>query len=283
MVLFDALEDASFREVNDMNGVGTLKQIESDVFQFNKEPELAEKLKDFAIRLVLTAHPTQFYPGSVLGIINDLSKALSENNASQINMYLQQLGKTPFFKNQKPTPYDEAVSLIWYLENIFYPASGRIVSNLKSHFPEAISDANAVITMGFWPGGDRDGNPNVTTEITLKVADSLRGSIIKCYYLDVRRLKRRLTFKGVDTILNDLERQLYNNIFIPGHRTEIKKQDIVDALNRIKDIMIHQHNSLFLHLVDNLINKVNVFGLHFASLDIRQDSSVLNSCDQGHC
>ncbi len=277
VVLFDALEDASFREVNDMNGAGTLKQIESDVFQFNKEAELTEKLKDFAIRLVLTAHPTQFYPGSVLGIINDLAKALAENNASQINMYLQQLGKTPFFKNQKPTPYDEAVSLIWYLENIFYPASGRIVSNLKNHFPDAISDANSVITMGFWPGGDRDGNPNVTTEITLKVADSLRGSIIKCYYLDVRRLKRRLTFKGVDTILNDLERQLYNNIFIPGHRTEIRKQDILDSLNRIKDIMIHQHNSLFLHLVDNLINKVNVFGLHFASLDIRQDSSILTS------
>jgi phosphoenolpyruvate carboxylase len=274
VVLFDALEDASFREVNDMNGVGTLKQIESEVFQSNKQEELAVKLKDFAIRLVLTAHPTQFYPGSVLGIINDLSRALAENNASLINMYLQQLGKTPFFKNQKPTPYDEAISLIWYLENIFYPASGRIVSHLKTHFPDAISDSNAVITMGFWPGGDRDGNPNVTTDITLKVADSLRGSIIKCYYLDVRRLKRRLTFKGVDTILNDLEKQLYNNIFIPGHRTVLKKHEILDALTRIKEIMIYQHNSLFLHLVDSLINKVNIFGLHFASIDIRQDSSV---------
>ena len=41
---------------------------------------LEKKLKDFSVRLVLTAHPTQFYPGSVLGIINDLSKALAENN-----------------------------------------------------------------------------------------------------------------------------------------------------------------------------------------------------------
>ena len=59
-----------------------------------------KKLEDFSIELVLTAHPTQFYPGSVLGIINDLSKSLSENNAAQINMYLQQLGKTPFFKRK---------------------------------------------------------------------------------------------------------------------------------------------------------------------------------------
>ena len=68
----------------------------------NAEAALAKKLKDFSIRLVLTAHPTQFYPGSVLGIINDLSNALAENNTSQINMYLQQLGKTPFFKKKNP-------------------------------------------------------------------------------------------------------------------------------------------------------------------------------------
>jgi phosphoenolpyruvate carboxylase len=107
VVLFDALEDAAFREVNDTSGVGTLNHLESEIIQYGKEHELAEKLKDFAIRLVLTAHPTQFYPGAVLGIINDLSKALSENNAAQINMYLQQLGKTPFLNKTKPTPYDE--------------------------------------------------------------------------------------------------------------------------------------------------------------------------------
>jgi len=78
VVLFDALEDATFREVHDLNGVGSLKHLESEVIQNNKEEELAVKLNDFSIRLVLTAHPTQFYPGSVLGIINDLSKALAE-------------------------------------------------------------------------------------------------------------------------------------------------------------------------------------------------------------
>ena len=125
VVLFDALEDAAFMHVHDIGGAGTLKQLELEVIQKNKETELAKKLEDFSIELVLTAHPTQFYPGSVLGIINDLSKSLSENNAAQINMYLQQLGKTPFFKKEKPTPYDEALSLIWYLENVFFAAAGQ--------------------------------------------------------------------------------------------------------------------------------------------------------------
>src|SRR5688572_14111490 len=164
VVLFDALEDAGFREVNDMSGIGTMKNLEVQVIQENKQEELTEKFREFAIRLVLTAHPTQFYPGPVLGIIHDLARALSENNTVLINTYLQQLGKTPFFKKQKPTPYDEAVSLVWYLENIFYNAAGRIITFLKEQFPDVVQDENPIVTMGFWPGGDRDGNPNVTSE-----------------------------------------------------------------------------------------------------------------------
>lgn len=274
VVLFDALEDAAFRDVNDLNGTGTLKHLESEVLQENKKHQLAEKLKDFGIRLVLTAHPTQFYPGPVLGIINDLGKALVDNNTNQINVYLQQLGKTPFFNKKKPTPYDEAVSLIWYLENVFYVACGRIITFLRNQFPDAVTGNNPIMVMGFWPGGDKDGNPNVTPTITLEVANALRGAIIRSYYLETRRLKRRLTFAGVDVILADLEKQLYNNIFIPGQRTRLSKEDILDALNRIREILIYQHNGLFLHLVDNLINKVHVFGLHFACLDVRQESSV---------
>jgi phosphoenolpyruvate carboxylase len=67
---------------------------------------------------------------------------------------------------------------------------------------------------------------------------------------------------------------LYNNIFIPGSRTSLTKDGILSILNEIKDLLIYQHNGLFLHLIDNLINKVHVFGLHFASLDVRQDSSI---------
>jgi phosphoenolpyruvate carboxylase len=274
VVLFDALEDAAFKYVNDLNGPGTLKHLESEVIQSGKEHRLSKKLKDFAIRLVLTAHPTQFYPGSVLGIINDLAKALADNNTNLVNTYLQQLGKTPFFKKKKPAPYDEAVSLIWYLENVFYPAAGKIISSLKSQFPDAVSKENPLIKMGFWPGGDRDGNPFVTSETTLQVANALRGAIVKCYYMDVRKLRRRLTFEGVETLLQQLETRLYNNLFIPGFKADLKKEELLSTLYEIKEVLIHRHNGLFLHLVNNLINKIEIFGLHFASLDIRQDSTV---------
>ncbi|MEJ7683408.1 MAG: phosphoenolpyruvate carboxylase [Segetibacter sp.] len=224
VVLFDALEDSSYKEVIDINGPGTLKHLTSEVIQTSLQRKFAKKLKEFSVKLVLTAHPTQFYPGSVLGIINDLSMALKDNEISRVNMYLQQLAKTPFFNKEKPTPYDEAMSLLWFMENVFYTATGQMITDLTSQFPETLGRQHSVMAMGFWPGGDRDGNPNVTTETTLKVANALRASIIKCYYRDVRRIKRRLTFKGVDSILADLENKLYTNIFVPGDRSEVTKE-----------------------------------------------------------
>ncbi|CAN5503308.1 phosphoenolpyruvate carboxylase [soil metagenome] len=274
VVLFDALEEAAFKDVYDMSGSGTLRHLQSEVLRTRAKTELAEKLNDFSVRLVLTAHPTQFYPSSVLGIINDLSKAILSDNTAQVNTYLQQLGKTPFFKKEKPTPFDEAISLIWFLENVFYQAAGNILAYLKSQFPTAINPKNPLVRMGFWPGGDRDGNPFVKVDTTLQVAEALRGSIIKSYYADVRKLKRRLTFKGVEHVLTALEKKLYNNLFLPGHKTDITKQEITEKLIGIKKTLQDEHNGLFVNLVDNLISKVELFGLYFASLDIRQDSSV---------
>ena len=120
VVLFDALEDASFSKINDMDGAGTLNHLRSEVIHHKAESLLAKKLRDFSVRLVLTAHPTQFYPSEVLIIINDLAKAIEDDNTALVNSYLQQLGKTPFFKSEKPTPYNEAINLIWYLKNVFY-------------------------------------------------------------------------------------------------------------------------------------------------------------------
>ncbi|MBS0031660.1 phosphoenolpyruvate carboxylase [Chitinophaga sp. 22321] len=274
VVLFDALEDAAFRNIRDLQGAGTLRHLQSEVIQEQAQEQLTEKLKDFSVRLVLTAHPTQFYPGEVLGIINDLSKALIDENTSQVNMYLQQLGKTPFFKKEKPTPYDEAISLVWFLENIFYQSAGRILSSIRAQFPGAISSDNSLIRMGFWPGGDRDGNPFVNAPTTLEVAAALRSSIMKCYFREVRNLRRRLTFKGVENVVAALESKLSRNLFIPGHKADISRQEILDTLSGIRSTIIENHNGLFVHLVDNLISKVEIFGLFFASLDIRQDSSV---------
>src|SRR5690348_2971469 len=232
VTLFDALEDAAFAQVNDLSGPGTVKQLCGQISQMQKEIPFEKKLNDFSVRIVLTAHPTQFYPGEVLGIINDLSRALENEDTEVINVYLQQLGKTPFLKKKKPTPYDEAVSLLWFLENVFYDAVGNIMSTFKNEFEESGKIKHHLIRMGFWPGADRDGNPFVTTEITLKVAETLRAGILRSYYKDTRWLKRRLTFKGVDELIALLETRLYNNLY--ANNTEpISQNEIIGILKKI--------------------------------------------------
>ncbi len=274
IVLFDAVEDAAFTVVNNMDGRGSLRDIKEKAAAKNLEAELISFLENFNVRTVLTAHPTQFYPGSVLGIINDLTNAIRGNNLLEIKQLLAQLGKTPFIQNEKPNPFDEAVSLIWYLENVFYETSGEIVHYLQKNILHGSSINNQLIKLGFWPGGDRDGNPFVTTEITLKVADRLRTSILKCYYREMRNLKRKLTFFEVDVLVADLEYKLYRSVFYSKGEIYITLEEFKTQLSKIRTIIIERHQSLYLDELEALLIKVNLFGFHFASLDIRQNSRI---------
>lgn len=276
VVLFDAIEDSLFQAVGKSDEIGGLNSLFKLAQNDPKlKAQIVEKLKDFSVRLVLTAHPTQFYPGPVLGIINDLIEAIKSNDISNIHLLLQQLGKTPFIKQQRPTPVDEAVSLAWYLENVFYKVTSGIQYKIDDALEVPSEDVKQLIELGFWPGGDRDGNPNVTVESTKKVAGMLRTILFRCYYRDFRIVKRRITFRGVEHYLDNLQGLFYTNSF---HIVENPKDDtaeILENLNAIKDVLHSLHNGLFVELVEDLIRKVNTFGCYFTTLDIRQDSSVL--------
>ncbi len=270
VVLFDAIEDVAFPIINNMDGIGTLRSLKENVKAENKLEILKNYLEEFKVRIVLTAHPTQFYPGSVLGIITALSKAIRTNNLLEINDIMAQLGKTPFFKHKKPTPYDEAVSLTWYLEHVFYKSFGTIYDYIQQNIFEGKHIKNAIINIGFWPGGDRDGNPFVTPEITLKVAKRLRGTIIKNYYRDIKKLRKKLTFHGVENKVVALETELYK--MITNQDSDLTFETLQTEFKSIKHIIETEHQSLYINEVNSLLNKMHLFGFYFASLDIRQDS-----------
>lgn len=270
VVLFDAIEDAAFPIVNNMDGFGTLRSLKESVSAENKLEKLQTYLEEFKVRIVLTAHPTQFYPGAVLGIITDLTEAIQENDLNRITNLMAQLGKTPFFKHKKPSPYDEAVSLIWYLENVFYSSFGTIYDYIQQNIFNGEQIDNDIINIGFWPGGDRDGNPFVTPEITLNVAKRLHETVIKNYYRDMRRLRRKLTFQGVENRIIALEDELYK--IITNKKSNLTLEYLSSEMREIKEVVIDKHQSLYISDVNSLINKIHLFGFHFAYLDIRQDS-----------
>lgn len=271
VVLFDAIEDAAFPVINNMDGIGTLRSLKEKAFSENKIDELKAYLDEFKVRIVLTAHPTQFYPGSVLGIITDLTEAIKDNDLERINNLLAQLGKTPFFKHEKPTPYDEAVNLIWYLENVFYDSFGSIFDYIQQNIYDNKVIKNEIINIGFWPGGDRDGNPFVLPDTTLKVAGLLKKSILKNYARDLKNLKRKLTFRGVEDRIGGLIDKAYEGYANPG---AFDLDAFVNELKEIRKVVSKDHHSLYLNEITSLINKIQLFGHHFATLDIRQDSRI---------
>src|SRR5580704_7234112 len=69
VVLFDAIEDSSFSKIGRAEDSGTLQSLLQQAAESeDTRKRISEKLNEFSLRLVLTAHPTQFYPGTVLGI-----------------------------------------------------------------------------------------------------------------------------------------------------------------------------------------------------------------------
>ena len=86
VVLFDAIEDAAFSSLHDNKGVGSLKSIQRDARLLKKSSLISKKLEKFKLRLVLTAHPTQFYPANVLELfmiwVKRLPKMISMQSAN---------------------------------------------------------------------------------------------------------------------------------------------------------------------------------------------------------
>ncbi|NNE27911.1 MAG: phosphoenolpyruvate carboxylase [Saprospiraceae bacterium] len=273
IVLFDSIEDSiSPYDLEDQNRL----LIENQMSNFQNEDALLELfnyLNSFSVRIVLTAHPTQFYRQPVLDIISKLRISVKENDIQTIDALLHQLGLTTLVNSKSPTPLQEAQNIIHICRHEYYDAIGSFMYELKQRYPQFHN--NELIMLGFWPCGDRDGNPYVTFDVTREVIDTLRMTLMKCYYNDVKSLKSKLTFRSIEESLLELQDRLYDAMF--NSTSLIDHNEMVNELNAIRAVLISEYSSLYLEDLDRLIVKMEVFKTHFASLDIRQDHSVHKS------
>lgn len=272
VVLFDSIEDAAFSQLHPESESGTLLQLYERAMQDRRLDAVRKKMQDFSVRVVFTAHPTQFYPNAVQRILHDLRSAIMKDSVTDIDILLQQLGKTPFLNREKPTPLDEALSIIFYLRYVYYDSIGELYRKIKNTFGKDHDQPNPnIFQLGFWPGGDRDGNPFVTADITREVAQQLHVSILKSYYAHLKKLRRRLSFRGVSDELDMLSEEIYSAVY---DGRNISEKQILGRINNAEEILMTQHNGLFSNLLDDFKDRVAIFGTHFATLDIRQDSRV---------
>lgn len=272
VVLYDSVEDAAFPKLHKHSSSLSIKDYFQIIDKNKNWDEVAEKLSNFSARIILTAHPTQFYTPAVLDIMADLRKLILENNITEIDKSLQQLGLTSLLNSKKPTPLDEAKNIIHILRNVYYDAIGDLFSHIKTNIPQVDFNNYNIVKLGFWPGGDRDGNPFVTTEMTDQVADELRTTLMKCYYKDLKALHQKLSFTALQEPLIGLRKALYNSMFDPN--ALVSYDFLVGELQKIKDLLVSKYFGLYLKDLDALLDKVKIFKTHFATLDIRQDHSI---------
>lgn len=271
VVLFDAIEDAVFEKTHDQDAPGTLEYWIKHTANICRST-----FEKYRIRLVLTAHPTQFYPSQIIGILQDLTVAISNKDEETIGDLLLQMANTSFSNTHKPTPLDEALFLCQYLDQIFYPT----ISSLQKMLDAKLGMLSPAIELGFWPGGDRDGNPNVTTQVTEEVVNMLHLRILNKYQYELEQLKHRLTFKHVLEILENVDSRLRATIQRARKQSILKglpysaPSEFINDLIALKQIIDEQYAGLYSDKLEHLICAVTSFGFHYAALDIRQDSLV---------
>ncbi len=275
IVLIDALEDAAYTKIHRIKGENSYSNILDRVKKDGLSNQMSEAVKEFGVRVVLTAHPTQFYPSQVLAIIKDLMEAIQKGSVGDIRDLLQQLGKTPFFQKQKPTPLDEANRLTYYLRDTLFPAIGQLLDKTAEDYKEALEKNNEFVSLGFWPGGDRDGNPFVTVDTTLEVAARLRKTLVLCYFNEVKNLKRRITFVGAYEKVVELEDLLKAELGDISGAHNVRLDDFMQRIDDIESLIQNKHQGLFVDKIQSLKRKVQIFGFYLASIDIRQDSRII--------
>ncbi|KPM31826.1 Phosphoenolpyruvate carboxylase [Croceitalea dokdonensis DOKDO 023] len=271
VVLYDSVEDAAFPKLQQYTGSSRIKDYFQFIDQSKNWDKITKQLSTFSARIVLTAHPTQFYTPAVLDIISELRSLIDENRIDDIDLTIQQLGLTSLLNAKKPTPLDEAKNIIYILRHTYYDAVGELFQYIKKNTRDYDFDNYNILKLGFWPGGDRDGNPFVTAKITNQVADELRLNLMKCYYNELKVLRKKLSFEKVQSSLNGLNVKLYKAMF--QENFVISYGEIIAHLEEAKSLLETHYHGLYLDQLKKLMDKVHIFKTHFASLDIRQDHS----------
>ena len=272
VVLYDSVEDAAFPKVQRHSSSLSLKDYFQLVEKNDSWDTIWDKLSTFSARIVLTAHPTQFYTPAVLDIITNLRTLILEDKIDEIDVALQQLGLTSLINAKKPTPLDEAKNIIYTLRHVYYNAIGDMYAYIKGSVGGKKFENHDIVKLGFWPGGDRDGNPFVTADITRDVMNELRLTLMKCYYNELKSLLHKLTFKAVQEPLQKLRSNLYLAMF--DSSKDIGYDDLIVPLEEIKQVLIDKYQGLYLKDLERFIDKVKIFKVHFATIDIRQDHSM---------
>lgn len=284
------------------------------------EEMILDVLDNMSLELVITAHPTEATKRSILEIQQRIAEILKEldhplhtpRERRKLNESLFNevtiLWQTDELRHYKPTVLDEVRNGLYYFDQTLFDVLPEIHQEvedcLTKNYINTSWNVPNFLRFGSWIGGDRDGNPNVTPEVTWETLHMQRKLVLKKYknvLIDLmKRYSHSTTRVGVseellqtlaqeeETFLSEekrwpIETEAYRRKFaiIIERVKQVGKSErgYKNAEELLKDLFIVQRSLQSHHpaahelkSIKKLIRQVQLFGFHLATLDIRNHS-----------
>ncbi len=280
-------------------------------------------LNELDIQPTLTAHPTETRRRTVLDkqtdiahcVIalrnEDLSKRQREDLTERLDRIVSVLLLTDEIRAQRLGVPDEVINGIYFLSTTIWQTVPRLIRDIVHAAQRAFgqeqaavvaNDLPALIRYRSWIGGDRDGNPFVTAEVTRDTLHRMSQAVRERWHEELGHLRHALSVSTRRADLGDaleprIEQDLHwvedvehlgqrryepIRIRLAQMQARIKRDDAYRSADLLDDLMMIRaalnHAGLTdvaeSGLLSDAIVRARVFGLHLATLDIRQHSSV---------
>lgn len=298
------IEDMRFPENSHLSSLMTMlinNGIEKSV--------IASTVKQMRCDLVLTAHPTEITRRTLIRKYNRISSALDkvhkdipfhEDEATELERLVAEVWYTDEIRTTRPTPEEEAIWGYAVIEHSFWSAVPKLWDGLnrllQQHTGESMTLDIAPVKISSWMGGDRDGNPNVTAEVTRKVIRLGRWMAADLYLRDVEELLRQLSMSMCTDSFRTLcgeegSHEPYRVVLRELRQKLTATRSWADGDEPPHDSLILYRDNLFtpLHacyqsliscgmgiIADGLLKetliRISTFGVTLVDLDIRQNA-----------
>ncbi|MBA4496038.1 phosphoenolpyruvate carboxylase [Paenactinomyces guangxiensis] len=313
------------------NGEIQPHSIESAVRQLKEKgftaDEVERVLEFLSLELVITAHPTEAVRRTVLDIHHRIAKEverldhpfITESEREEIRENLLgevcTLWQSDELRLRKPTVMDEVRNGLYYVDETLFEVLPQVHKELErclsEYYPERRWHVPSFLRFGSWIGGDRDGNPSVTPEVTWNTLVMQRELVISKYEAAIMQLTKKLSYstrkikiteklaqsirRDEETVhLEDVGQGKWRNEHEPYRRkctfmlarlkhtrTGEKELGVYESPDQLledlkcidESLRTHHAEAIADHELARLIRQVELFGFHLLTLDIRQHSA----------
>ena len=278
--------------------------------------KIYEQATKLDIGIVLTAHPTEVKRRTLIQKYANLIELMEQRHLykkypskileidRKIYTEITVIWKTDELKRSKPSPLDEAKWGLAVIEDSLWDTIPKVYKRLNDIFRKNLGKdlprGYNPIQFGSWMGGDRDGNPNVTADVTKKVILFSRWQAAKLYEKELTKLIQDLSMKECSPKIKKIagnsfepyrvylrpirdkirltyqliEKHLNNNKSLNEKKLLKDKNEILKPLREVRESLNLNRGQ---HIANadllDLIRRVRCFGINLARLDIRQESS----------